>query len=194
MSGLRELKLVCRLLNPRVKPTYTIDFREAVAVIAAPFNRYLQGNPPDLTNLDIANCAELFVKHFNVPFIGQFEQTEILKQRGLSQPIIQSPSSDGEWVQTQVIMKWAAEQVFKMNRGKTVIVIGQRHHVRRIAILARYYGLDPRIPGHCLQIRFDPSNRPGDEWWCKSKDAYLFWEFCVARPGMIAKAALGQLR
>lgn len=188
---MRAIMTALRLLNPRLKARYSNPHTaEAVAVIAGPFNRYLWGDEPDETNKRIAEIAARYA-NAGRPFIGQYEQTSPLRRHGV--PVVEYPSKDGEWVQTHVLMRWVAKEVTKFGRGNVVLLIGHPHHVRRVAILARHYGLDPRVVPESEGVPYDSRKKAGSQWWCRSVWRYVPWEYLLARPKLILDALLGRL-
>ena len=157
------IRTILSLLTPQIQVDYTDDFDGCVAVVAVPFNRYLKGNPPDLSNLGIAKVVGKYSKLYGLPAYLQFEQAKICEESVI---VIQTDLSTGagEHVQTQDLMRWIATEIRKRGLGNKVILVGHPHHVRRVAILARHYGLGPRIPSDCASIPYDPSDRPGAQF------------------------------
>lgn len=188
------MKTALKLLNPRLfaEPAYVEDVRKSVAVIATPFNRYLRGEKPDTTNDSIAHVAASYCSALNVPFIGQWEQTSILRRAGAI--VHEFPSKDGQWVQTHQLMSWIRDELDRMGtKRRDVVLVGHPHHVRRCAILAIHHGLIPHVPADCAKIPYDPTDRPGDQWWCKSAIRYIPWEYMLARPKLILDDLRGVL-
>jgi hypothetical protein len=176
----------------RLQASYNDDLEGVAAICAVPFNRYLRGNPPDRSNADIAQLAADFVRRTNLPFFGQFEHANLLRQQGLAAQSYPTEGG-GEWVQTHVLLKWVADEVRALGKGSTVILLVLRHHSYRAAALARYYGLDPRVPAACKKIRYDIRIRPGFQWWCTSPITYVPWEYTVARGGLAVIELSGKL-
>jgi hypothetical protein len=184
-----KFQLIYELLNPRIKVVYSNNFDGAVAVIAAPFNRYLPGSRPDDSNSGIAKIAQEYCTKLHMPFCGQKEQSSILEDMVV---LYTYPSSPGEWVQTHVLLKWVARQIRRMYEKPIVVLVGHPHHVRRVALLAQYYGLTVAVPGECDSIPYDRSWRVGCQWWCRSPWLYIPWEYC-SRAFLIIKALCGKL-
>ncbi|MCX6703321.1 MAG: hypothetical protein NTV02_01360 [Candidatus Zambryskibacteria bacterium] len=184
-----KFQLVCGLLNPRLKAMYSKDFDGATAVIAAPFNRYLPNETPDVSNAQIADIAGKICKQVGLAFLGQGEQVDILDSRVCS---VRYRSQAGAWVQTHVLVRWIAAEVLKLGKGSTVVLVGHPHHVRRISLLARYYRLNPLVSARCESVPYDGSDREGAQWWCKSVWRYIPWEY-ASRAVLIAKLLMGQI-
>lgn len=181
---------IWKLLDPRIKADYATDFSGAVAVTAAPFNRYLPGHKPDESNAAIALLAKFYCLRYRLPFLGQFEHTSIVRDAGIR--VEEYSSVAGEWVYTRNLARWTAHIVRNRLRGTKVIHVGHPHHVRRSGIMLEYYGLEPMISSLCERVPYDPRTREGDQWWCRSRATYLFpfpWEY-LAR----ADAVLSHLR
>lgn len=189
------LKTALQLLAPRLRPRYAdlaTDIMEPSAVIAVPFNRYLRRERPDETNRMIANIAISYCLSLDLPFFGQWEQSSLL-QGNENIRVFPFPSEDGEWVQTHRLLAWISERLSEQKLSKEVILVGHPHHVRRVAILAEHYGLMPHVAPECAVVPYDPSNRPGAQWWCKSTFRYVLWEFLLARPKLILDDLRGAL-
>lgn len=188
---MRKWKLICGLLNPRIKSVYTGNFDGAVAVIAAPFNRYIPGNLADDSNRGIAVISLEYCRKIYVPFYGQIEQTCTLGDQAVSYSY---PSSSGDWVQTHSLVAWVARQIKdRYQKQKPIVVlVGHPHHVRRVSLLAQYYGLTVGIPKECDSVPYDSSWRVGCQWWCRSPWVYIPWEYC-SRGVLILKALIGKL-
>ena len=188
---MNRILTILRLLNPALRARYDYDDGSAVAVTAAPFNRYLVGNEPDMTNQAIATAATNYIRP-DRPYIGQWEQCNILRAR-FYRVIEYKTKGEGEWVQTHVLMKWVAEEVRKLGKGNAVILLGHPDHVRRVAILAMHYGLRPRVSSACKNIPYDPRKRPGYQFWCIHRWRYVLWEYCLARPKLILDLMRGKI-
>ena len=186
------IRTIFSFLTPQIQVNYTDDFGGCAAVVAVPFNCYLDGNLPDQSNSAIATVVRKYCKQYRIYAYLQWEQAKICQSAGVC--VIQSNLSTGagEHVQTQSQLQWAASEIQKLGRGNKVILVGHPHHVRRVAILARHYGLDPRIPSVCGRIPYDPSNRPGVQWWTKNRWRYIPWEY-MSRGVLILYALLGRL-
>ena len=175
-------------------PTFRVRYEEArdgVAVIAAPFNRYLSGNPPDKTNAAIAHVAEKYVRP-DRPFIGQWEQTSIIREKGIPSIEFGSASGSGEWVRTDRLVAWIASQVHALEKGSTVLLVGHPHHLPRMVALAHFYGLDPCVVPESRMIPYDPSVRPGFQGWCTSSLRYVPFDL-ASRGILILLTFLGKL-
>lgn len=183
-------KLAKELLFGALIPSYEEDgeLENAVAIIATPFNCYLEGQEPDASNAVIADIVMRYIDKFDVPFIGQREQADILRAYGY--PVMaQLPTRDGERVESQRLASFQAQHASKM--GSNVIRIGMPEHLGRCVALDRYFGLTPRVPFLCRTVPYDPAVRPGFQKWCTSRQTFVQYERFIARPGTVAKLALG---
>ncbi|HEY8993011.1 MAG TPA: hypothetical protein VIM37_04170 [Candidatus Microsaccharimonas sp.] len=83
---------------------------------------------------------------------------------------------------------WAEfEQVKSLNpdNWENPLLIAQRHHVGRVAMQARRFGMTPAVPGG-LPDMFDPSS---EQWWCRNPVAWAVREI----PGVPVLRLRGQL-
>lgn len=190
--------LARELLRRPLTPTYAShkDLDGAVAVIAVPFNCYLDRRPPDKSNAAIAEIARVYMRKCGLRFIGQWEHYSLLRQEVL--PMAQFPSRDGERVQSQRLVRYQAGQVEELNKDRKifnnkVILVGMPEHLGRVVALCEYFGLHPVVPQECKGVPYDPSDRPGAQTWCKSRQVFVKYERRIARPGTIGKAILGLL-
>jgi len=182
--------IVRDLLTLRLRVDYSESFGGAVAVVAVPFNRYLRGQTPDATNKKIAAIAAKYVSLFHLPFIGQWEQSNLLRD---AQTLEYHLGGRGEWVQTRELLRWVAEQVLRFGRGGKVILVGHPHHIRRFWAIARYFGLEPLVVRDCETVPYDHDRkRPGVQIWTTSPWLYLPWEY-VSRIATVLLALAGRL-
>ncbi len=166
------------------------DFSQVAAVIAVPFNSYVRGEKPDRTNQAIADIAASMCTARQLPFFGQWEQTDILRSNGVGR--IHEHQSSGKWIQTHVLTKWMAQTINAYELRNNVALIAHPHHARRAAALARFYGLTVTVPWTCGNIPYDPSDRTGAQWWTTSATRYIPWEY-ASRAALIALTLTGKL-
>lgn len=182
--------LIRELWNRPLKPAYADEeeLKEASAVIAVPFNCYLWGDKPDESNKKIAEIAYDYMRRYNLPFFGQFEQTSLMNKKGEYPRQFQSHT--GERVQSQRLVAWQAKEVKRNSKNRKVVLVGMPEHLGRVATLCEYFGLEPLVPRVCEDVPYDPSQRPGTQQWCTSRETFSRYERRIARPGTIGKAAL----
>lgn len=186
-----KTRLVRELTGPLI-PYYVQDIRDlegAVAVVATPFNCYLRGDDPDLSNSAIAHLAGHYMELFGLPFIGQWEQANILENSGLCRTTVM-PTENGERVESQRLTKFLAQH---LPAGAKIIRVGMPEHLGRCVALDHYVGLNPVVPSGCAQVPYDNRvNRPGAQRWCTTRTRFVQYERFLARPGTIGKCLLGK--
>jgi hypothetical protein len=179
-------KTVWALLNPRLKAEYSTDFEGAVAVVAAPFNCYKKGESTDLSNGGIAFAASKIMSSLSLPFIGQFENTSLVEKYGTGMKVYEyndSPTGNGEHITTYEMSYYISRIVTSINHcngsnSRKVILVGHPHHVRRVAILLRYFDLEVVVSSLSDQVPYDPQHKsPARHSWTLSVWRYTPWEY-----------------
>ncbi|HYF29306.1 MAG TPA: hypothetical protein VEA36_03010 [Candidatus Paceibacterota bacterium] len=189
-------RLIRDLCQPIRTRNLALDLTDLDVYAAVPFNSYLKGDDPDASNLAIAKVAIERMEALGVPFIGQWEHTNLIRQYSDCMVLAEYPGSDGsgQWVRTDRLMKWIADTLREQFPEKEEIrvgLIGHLDHVQRVAALARYYGLTPKIDGASRRVPYDPTVRPGAQDWCRTPERFLRFEKRKARPALIAFALTG---
>jgi hypothetical protein len=184
-----------QLLTRPLRPDYTEDelqLARACAVVATPFNCYLDGQEPDWTNLDIARLASKYMERYGLPFIGQREHCDLLRAWGIPKSrIFQMETEDGERVMSQRLGRFQAETIRGSRPGLIVIRVGMPEHLGRCCIIDEYHGLTPLVPPECAQVRYDSRLREGMQDWCTDRETFTTYEKTKGRLGSIAFALLG---
>lgn len=174
-------KTVWALLNPKLKADYAEHYYKAVAVVAAPFNCYRDGEQSDLSNRQIAQIAADRIRDNPLRFFGQWEQCSLLKRHSVRMPIYQYPCSfgKGEHVTTYELVRWIALKADSLGlRLPKVIVVGHPHHVRRVGILLKYFGLEPMMSLSSDLVPYDPQHKSlARHPWTLSAWRYIPWEY-----------------
>jgi hypothetical protein len=188
-----RLWLAREMLTRPLVPAYAApeQMKGAAAVIAVPFNCYLHGEKPDFSNQMIGDIASHYAVKYRLPFIGQFEQANIVERTDLS-AVFKFESWSGERVQSQRLVRFQAEELERLGLGNKVILVGMPEHLGRVAALCEYFGLKPVIPAECWHVPYDPRRkRPGAQKWCTSRKKFVPYERLIGRPGTAGKALLG---
>ena len=193
-----KIELFRKLITYPLVPEYASEsqMQKAVAIVALPFNSYLEGNQPDKSNQKIAEIVAEYITQYKIPFYGQREQGNILKKilpQELQDLIYIAKSEDGERVQSQRIIEWQAKQVEKLKKGGKVITIGMPEHLGRIVLLQDYFGLTGLISAKSKEIPYDESDRPGAQDWAKNRKRFSEYEKTVARVGTIVAILVSRI-
>ncbi|HVU80063.1 MAG TPA: hypothetical protein VHD37_01730 [Candidatus Paceibacterota bacterium] len=186
--------LAREMLTRPLVPKYATSeqLKGASAVIAVPFNCYLEGQPPDYSNGHIAVVASKYMIGYSLPFVGQREQCYILERADLS--VVRFRSKNGERVQSQRLVRFQAETLQQAGMGSKVILVGMPEHLGRVAALCEYFGLQPVMPPECQEVPYDPRpGRPGAQEWCTSRERFSRYERTTGRPGTALLALLGKV-
>jgi len=189
----KKSNLIGSLLFDPLVPAYARPeaFEGTVAVVATPFNCYLRGDDPDKTNEMIAEIVVDFMKRYDLPFFGQWEQGHLLQRRGFGSRVRMMDTANGERAESQRLGRWAAQHIKEECGGTKVIRVGMPEHLGRCVAIDRYFGLEPVVPIACEDVPYDDTKRPGTQRWCTSRPVFSGYERLVARPGTVAKLLLG---
>ena len=79
-------------------------------------------------------------------------------------------SRGGAWEEFEQI------KALNANNWENPLLIAQRHHVGRVALQARRFGMSPAIPAD-LPDMFDPLS---EQWWCRNIPAWVVREILGA--------------
>lgn len=171
------MSIFLSLLFSSLEPKYAAegDLADAVAVIAVPFNSD-RPNGPDHSNRAIARIMQGICYDWNLPVFAQREHAVLLRHFPQIE-VEEYPTEPGQWVQSHVLVAWFAERL-KDSASKRLALVGHQHHVKRVAALCRYYGLEPVIASKVYPgiptIPYDPY---GGQWWCWNPLLYIPWEY-----------------
>ena len=180
------------LLNPQLSAQRTRLIEGAVAIAGLQFNGWkheVAGATPDASNARIASLMGTCAAATGLPVFAQSEHAVLLRE--VNVPIAEECWAGWqEHVATHTYMRWLAERMCSIGKGNRVIIYAHRHHLWRITVLARYYGLDPIFPVECISVPYDPS---GTQLWAGRPALFFPWEYLVARPGTLALSILGKL-
>lgn len=186
---MEKFDLAAQLLFGPTLPEFRLP-RSPVAVIAVPFNCYLRGERPDDSNAMIAEIVSDYMRVYDIPFVGQWEHTNLLRAKGL--PVLAEFSSkNGERIESQRLIQFQAETILRRGEGNSVVLVGMLEHLGRCVALCRYFGLDPTVPDVCKEVPYDSGYRNGEQLWCTEKAIFLPYERFIARPGTVARLFFG---
>lgn len=168
------MAIALELLSFRLAPDYSSDFQGAVAVVAASFNSYRPGRLPDESNEAIACATQKICHKTALPFFAMWEQADLIDASDVQGFCF--PAIGTKHITTHAFMRWVAQQVCAREENNKVILVGHPHHMRRVAILARYYGLNPVVADECRAIPY-ARRHEGEQFWCVSPPRYIGWEY-----------------